>query len=156
MAEAQTQVGGETTNGRAAVEARLLYEAVDDRDWTPAGGDGGVEWLKLAYAWLVVALGLVEMLLAFRLGFLLLGADRENGFVDVVYSLSRPLVAAFTGIVPVSKLGSGTIDPSVLIAMAAYFAGALVLMSLTWAIWVTGRAHDRLATRRRFGPEARG
>jgi hypothetical protein len=148
MAEAGHRAGIKARDGPAAVEARLLPKALDEPEWTPATGDSGVEWLKLAYAWLVVALASVEVLLAFRFGFLLVGANRENGFVDIVYSLSKPLVAAFTGIVSGSKLGSGTIDPSVLIAMAAYFAGALVLMSLTWAIWVTGRAHDRLASRR--------
>lgn len=42
--------------------------------------------------------GLVSVIIALRFGFLLLGANREAGFTDFIYSLSAPFVAPFVGI----------------------------------------------------------
>lgn len=46
--------------------------------------------------WLV--LGIVEVLLVFRLVLKLLGANPNSGFVDFIYSISGPLNAPFRGI----------------------------------------------------------
>jgi hypothetical protein len=44
-------------------------------------------------------------------------------------------VSPFAGIVADGKLGaSGVFEPSVLVAMLAYFVGAVLLMSIAWAV----------------------
>jgi preprotein translocase subunit SecF len=69
-------------------------------------------------------LGLIEILLAFRFAFKLLGANPNSGFVDFIYTITGALLAPFVGIF---RSGStegietqSVLEPATLIAMAVY------------------------------------
>ncbi len=69
-------------------------------------------------------LGLLEVLLAFRFVFKLLGANPGSGFVSFIYSMTQIFLAPFTAIFrPAVTEGIETkaiLEPSTLIAMAVY------------------------------------
>jgi hypothetical protein len=114
----------------APPEAQALQELASGSPGRPLDEyvyESRMNWLRLWDAWLVVGLAFIEMLLAFRLGFL----------------LSKPLAAPFNGIVAGGKVGaSGVFEPSILVAMAVYFVGAILLMSIAWAITTTEQARE--------------
>jgi hypothetical protein len=113
-------------------------------------------WLGIVNVWMVVALGFIEVALAFRLGFLLAGANPENGFVQFVMDVTDPLVKPFTGIVADSRLGSaGLFEPSILVAMLVYMIGAVLLMSVIWAIMATTTETRNSNRRRQHSARAR-
>ena len=70
------------------------------------------------------ALGVLEVILAFRLVFKLLGANPNSGFVAVIYSISAIFLAPFSGIFrPAVTKGLETqavFEPASLIAMIVY------------------------------------
>lgn len=69
-------------------------------------------------------LGLLEILLAFRFVFKLLGANPGSGFVSFIYSITQIVLAPFTAIFrPAVTQGIETkavLEPSTLIAMVVY------------------------------------
>lgn len=68
-------------------------------------------------------LGILEVLLAFRLVFKLLGANPESGFVSFLYSVTKVFLAPFKAIFePAASPGieNGVLEPSTLIAMLVY------------------------------------
>ena len=137
---------GGNGHGYSEAETAAVRELVDDRGSWPLDRyerDRGFDWLRFWDAWLVVGLAFIEVILAFRLGFRLIGANAENGFVSLTYDAGRILVSPFTGIIADSKLGnSGIFEPSILVAMLVYLVGAGLLMSIGWAIKMTDQAHD--------------
>jgi hypothetical protein len=68
--------------------------------------------------------GFIEILLAFRFALKLLGANPNNGFVDLVYTVTGILTAPFDSIFGVKSATSGDIqsvfEPSILVAMLVY------------------------------------
>ncbi len=78
-------------------------------------------------------LSVLEVILALRLLFRLLGANQGNGFILFLYELSHIFVAAFNGIFNDQTLGSnGVFEVSTVIAM-------LVYALLAWGIVSLGR-----------------
>jgi len=78
--------------------------------------------------------GILEVLLAFRFVFKLLGANPSTGFVDFIYNLSAIFVAPFAGIFNAS-LASGDIttsvfEPATLVAIAVYAVFAWGILAL--------------------------
>lgn len=77
-----------------------------------------------AYYLVYYLTGLIEILLAFRFVFKLLGANPSSGFVAFIYSLTHPFLAPFSGIFHVSTTtGAETtsvFDPAILIAIVVY------------------------------------
>lgn len=69
-------------------------------------------------------LGLLEVLLAFRLGLKLLGANPQSGFVAFIYNLSKIFVYPFWGIFrPIVTEGIETasiLEPATIMAMIVY------------------------------------
>lgn len=78
-------------------------------------------------------LGVIEILLAFRLVFRSLGANVNNPLVASLYSITRTFIAPFSGIFNVISPG-GTmryvIEPDVIIAMIVYAIIAYGLIKL--------------------------
>lgn len=72
--------------------------------------------------WFVV--GLIEVLLAFRLVLKLLGANPNSGFVDLVYAVSGVFAAPFTGIfsTPTAKgdIVSSVFETGTIVAIVVY------------------------------------
>jgi len=94
---------------------------------SPAGG-----W-NLARGWghslgdvVMVALAVVETVLAFRLVLLLATANSHNGFVNFIYGISKPLAAPFQGIIA----NSGHLEFAAPIAMGVYAVAALLLIAV--------------------------
>jgi hypothetical protein len=81
--------------------------------------------MMIAFLWL-----LVETALAFRLAFMLGGANPGNGFVNFIYDVSRPFVAPFEGIFSESRSGSSVFEPETVIAMAVWTIAAIIFVAL--------------------------
>lgn len=64
--------------------------------------------------------GLISIIIALRFVFLLLGANREAGFTDFIYSLSAPFVAPFVGIFGEPTYGRVVFEVSSLLAIVVY------------------------------------
>jgi len=84
-------------------------------------------------------LGLLEVFLAFRLVFKLLGANPVSGFVSFIYATTQIFLAPFTAIfrsaVTQGIETSAVLEPSVIIAMIVY---ALIAWGLVKLISVGG------------------
>ena len=70
----------------------------------------------------------------FRFGFLLGGANPNNGFVDFIYDATNWLVEPFDDIASASASGDGVFDPATVIAMAVVLAAGVLTMLALWAI----------------------
>jgi uncharacterized protein YggT (Ycf19 family) len=98
---------------------------------SPAGGWNLARgWVRSLGAVILVALAVVETLLVFRLGFLLAGVNSNNGFVNFIYDVSKPLAAPFQGIVA----DTGNLEYASPIAMVVYAVAALLLIAVLFAI----------------------
>lgn len=76
--------------------------------------------------------GVIIALLAIRVVLLLLGANRDSGFVDFVYALSGVFAAPFYGIFNYQPVyGQATLELSSLVAMAVYALVAWGIAKLT-------------------------
>ncbi|MCX7711823.1 MAG: YggT family protein [Clostridia bacterium] len=79
-------------------------------------------------------LGLIEVLLAFRFLFMLLGANPRSGFVSFLYTVTGIFVSPFTGIFNSFTTGGlaarSVFDPATLIGMIVYAVIAWGLVSL--------------------------
>ena len=80
-------------------------------------------------------LGIIEVLLSFRLAFKLLGANPDSGFVSFIYTASQMFLAPFVAIFrSVSTQGIETksvLEPSTIIAMFVYAVIAWGIVKLT-------------------------
>ncbi|MDO8616881.1 MAG: hypothetical protein Q7T33_14285 [Dehalococcoidia bacterium] len=98
---------------------------------SPAGGWNLARgWVRSLGALIMVALAVVETLLVFRLGFLLAEANANNGFVNFIYDVSKPLAEPFQGIVA----NSGNLEYASPIAMGVYAVAALLLIAVLFAV----------------------
>ena len=98
---------------------------------SPAGGWNLARgWIRSLGAVIMVALAVVETLLVFRLGFLLAEANSNNGFVNFIYDISKPLAEPFQGIIA----NSGNLEYASPIAMGVYAVAALLLIAVLFAI----------------------
>ncbi|RJP46219.1 MAG: YggT family protein [Armatimonadetes bacterium] len=82
-------------------------------------------------------LGLIEVLLAFRIVLKTLGANSYSGFTSLIYALTAPLVTPFNGILGVSITGNSLIEWSTIIAAVVYLCvawGFVYLMDLIYPI----------------------
>lgn len=70
-------------------------------------------------------LGIVEVLLVFRVVLKVLGADPLVGFTNLIYTITTPLTAPFAGILGSSVMGNQVIEWSTVFA-------ALVYLCITW------------------------
>src|SRR5881227_1330119 len=87
---------------------------------TPSAWSVARGWIRVLAAWIGIALAVVEVILGFRLGFLLANANPSNSFVDFIYDISDPLTDPFQGIVSNRSVDSGVFEPASLIAMLVY------------------------------------
>lgn len=77
-------------------------------------------WKRIVY----YILGVIEVLLAFRLVFKLLGANPTSAFVSFIYTLSNIFMAPFTGIFrSATTRGVETqavLEPAIIVAIIVY------------------------------------
>lgn len=82
-------------------------------------------------------LGLVEVLLVFRVVLKALAANPFVGFTSLIYSLTNPLVAPFSGILATFTTGNSLIEWSTIIAAIVYVCvawGLVYLLDLIYPI----------------------
>jgi uncharacterized membrane protein len=107
-------------------------------------------WVTNIISFLV---GLLEMILALRAAFRLLGASQDNSFTQFLYNLSHLFVAPFNGIFHDQALGTRSVfELSTLIAMLVYALLAWGLVALSRVVFApheSGRQRFT-ATRRRL------
>lgn len=81
-----------------------------------------------------ILFGIIEIVLAFRLIFKLLGANAENGFVQGLYTVTQPVVGLFEGIFSQKSIGTaetvGILEPETLLAMVVIGLVGLVVLKL--------------------------
>lgn len=75
-------------------------------------------------------LGVIEVLLTFRIMLKLLGANAQSGFADFIYTVSNPLALPFAGILGITGGTVSYIEWSTLIAMAVYAIIAYGIVAL--------------------------
>ncbi len=75
-------------------------------------------------------LGVIEVLLAFRVLLKLLGANPFSGFTHFIYALSNPFALPFAGVLGVTVTDEVVLEWSTLIAMAVYAIVAYGIVSL--------------------------
>ena len=75
-------------------------------------------------------LGLIEVLLAFRIILKALGANPNAGFTSLIYSLTNPLTSPFSGILGASSAGTFLIEWSTILAAFVYVCVAWGLVYL--------------------------
>lgn len=98
-------------------------------------------------------LGVLEVILALRLLFRLLGANQGNGFIMFLYSFSHVFVAAFNGIFNDQALGRSVFEVSTVIAMLVYALVAWGIVSLGRVLFapiISGRQSTTTTRRRSY------
>lgn len=75
-------------------------------------------------------LGLIEVLLAFRLTLKAIGANPFSAFVALIYGLSDPLALPFGGIISSGTYGTSVFEWSTIFGALVYFLAAWGLVSL--------------------------
>ena len=75
-------------------------------------------------------LGVIEVLLAFRVVLKFLGANVFSGFTNFIYALSSPFAMPFSGILGTSASSNLIFEWSTLIAMAVYAVVAYGIVAL--------------------------
>ena len=123
------------SNGRTAVADRPIArdESVVEEQvvHSPAGGWNLARgWVRSLGAVIMAALAIVETLMVFRLEFLLASANSNNGFVNFIYDVSKPLAAPFQGIVA----NTGNLEYASPISMVVYAVAALLLIAVLFAV----------------------
>lgn len=86
--------------------------------------------------------GFVEIVVAIRIIFKLIGANAGNGFVRFIYDLSGVFVNPFQGIVQDVSSGSSTFEINSLIAMVIFIIIAWGVLKLFWLILTVTEPSD--------------
>lgn len=85
-------------------------------------------------------LGVIEVLLAFRIVLKLLGASPYSGFTNMIYSLSNPFALPFAGILGTTMSTTLVFEWSTLIAMAVYAVVAYGIVAFFQLVKPTNQA----------------
>jgi uncharacterized protein YggT (Ycf19 family) len=95
--------------------------------------------------------GALEVILALRFVFRLLGASQNNSFTQFLYNLSQVFVAPFNGIFHDQALGTRSVfELSTLVAMLVYALLAWGLVALSRVVFAPNdNGHQRFTTTRR-------
>lgn len=101
---------------------REIIEEVDDSEVAPAAAvDNNVHGSVLAARIVSFIGGFIMTILALRFLLSLLGANRENTFADLIYSISQPFVAPFFGLFSYTpQYGVARFEFETLIAILVY------------------------------------
>ena len=91
--------------------------------------------------------GVLEVILALRFVFRLLGANQDNSFTLFLYNLSQVFIAPFHGIFHDQVLGTGTVfELSTLIAMLIFALLAWGLVALSRVVFTPNESGRRRIT----------
>lgn len=82
-------------------------------------------------------LGIMEVLLAFRLVLKLLGANADAGFTSFIYAVTAPFTAPFAAVFQVSSVQGSVFEWTTILAMFVYWViawGAIKLLVMGKAV----------------------
>lgn len=102
-----------------------------------------IEAVMSRVVWFVF--GVIEVLIAIRFVFKLLGANSEAGFAKAIYGVSDVFMAPFSAIFGAEDVSGATFELSALVAIAIYALIAWGLVSLVSA--VSPRRHSETVER---------
>jgi hypothetical protein len=85
-----------------------------------------------SFIWLLF--GVLDVLLLFRFGLKLLGANPANSFANFVYDLSDLFLKPFVGLIESPTADGMVLDAPVLVAIVVYSLVAWVLVRLVWLV----------------------
>ena len=90
--------------------------------------------IRIVRAIINIVVGIIELLLTFRLIFTFLTVNPETPFVKWLYDVTAPLVAPFAKILPNWEFSGFVVDFATLAALIVYaIAGYLILMVLPYS-----------------------
>jgi len=75
-----------------------------------------VIWARVVY----YVFGVIEVIIAMRFVLLLLGANKEAGFVSFIHNLSTPFMAPFDAVFKTQSVAGSSFELSSLLALAVY------------------------------------
>lgn len=127
MAEIERKVT-ETSNTGVGAEGEVVNQRTSKLETS-----AGAKTTAVNIVWYIY--GVIAFLLGIRMLLKLFGANSNNGFVDLVYTISGVLSAPFDSIFGVAKAQAGStrsvFEPSILVAIAVY---ALIAWGITKAM----------------------
>ena len=128
MALAQREVEETTVNDGAATQTtRRVADPAVEHDHN--------KFVAARVIWFIA--GVIEVLLALRFLFVLLGANSGNGLVSFIYAVTYPLVVPFFGIFGYHyQAGVANFEVATLVAMAIY---ALIAWGLARLVTINRR-----------------
>ena len=89
-----------------------------------------VIWARVVY----YVFGVIEVIIGMRFLLLLLGANREAGFVAFIHSLSTPFMVPFDAVFKTQSAAGSSFELSSLLAMAVYALVAWGIVTLIRAV----------------------
>ena len=91
--------------------------------------------------------GLIEAVLAIRFVLKALGANADAGFAQLIYGVTGPLVAPFSGLFGTPQAAGGaTLEVHTLIALVMYALVAWLLVRGAWLVFGEGRSASVAST----------
>jgi hypothetical protein len=137
MTNERTTVERETVSTPVAPRARYSgSEVVDDTygrvTVTEQHVDTGPTGYDLVTRVVIVVFGIIQLLIALRIGLLLIDAQEGNAIVDFILSASAPLVAPFEGIFQTDAVSEGgsTLDLAAVAALIGWTILELVILAI--------------------------
>jgi hypothetical protein len=89
-----------------------------------------VIWVRVVY----YVFGVIEVILAMRFVLLLLGANKEAGFVSFIHNLSTPFMVPFDAVFKTQSVAGSSFELSSLLALAVYALIGWGVVSLIQAV----------------------
>jgi len=123
-----TTVSAPTTEQRVVRQTKVMTPAVDNSSAQKTYQSKKVIFRSYQIIWFI--LGIIEVVLTFRVILKLLGANTFSGFTSFIYTVSDPLALPFAGILKTTISSDSVFEWSTLIAMAVYGVIAYGIVAL--------------------------
>lgn len=123
-----TSVSAPTTSQQVVRRTRVVRPGVTTE--TPQKTYETKKAIFRSYQIIWYIVGVIEVLLAFRVVLKLLGASTYSGFTNGIYTISGPFALPFAGILGTSTSSDMVLEWSTLIAMAVYVVLAYGIVEL--------------------------
>lgn len=92
-----------------------------------------------ASQWIWLLFGILEVLIALRIGMKLIGVNPNNPIVALIYSVTTLFLVPFVGLIGSPAVGGMVLEISSLFAISVYALSAVALERLVWLIFYRPR-----------------
>ena len=123
-----TSVSAPTTTQQVVRQTRVVKPGVTTESPQKTYETKKAIFRSYQVIWYIV--GVIEVLLAFRVVLKLLGANTYSGFTNFIYAISGPFALPFAGILGTTASSNLIFEWSTLIAMAVYAIVAYGIVAL--------------------------